>query len=219
MPPDDGIEMASEFYPGDRERTVVMLTRDDLAYSLSAIREAGLGAYLLKPVKRAELLAAVADLTTGSQAEDADLAVRPLAPRADHQAARRILLADDSEDNRLLIAAYLRNTPHQLETAENGLVASEMFKHRRYDLVLLDLNMPVMSGYATAMAMRVWEREQGTSPTPILALTGRAMAEDRTRSIEAGCNDHLTKPIRSEVLMEAISRFTAIDPRDGSEEP
>ena len=77
---------------------------------------------------------------------------------------RRILLADDSEDNRLLIAAYLRNTPHQLETAENGLVAVEMFKHRRYDLVLLDLNMPVMGGYATAMAMRAWEREQGSQP-------------------------------------------------------
>jgi CheY-like chemotaxis protein len=209
MPPDNGIELAGEFSAGDRQRTVMMLTRDDLAYALSAIREAGLGRYLLKPVKRTDLLAAVANIMVAAgQTEGAEPASRPAAPRADHPASRRILLADDSEDNRLLIAAYLRNTPHQLDTAENGLVASEMFKHSRYHLVLLDLNMPVMSGYATAMAMCAWEREQGASPTPILALTGRAMEEDRVLSMEAGCDGHLTKPIRSEVLMEAISRFT-----------
>jgi CheY-like chemotaxis protein len=192
----------------------MMLTRDDLAYSISALREAGLGHYLLKPVKRAELLATVANIAAGGRTEDAKPAVRPVALRDDHLPVCRILLADDSEDNRLLIAAYLRNTPHQLETAENGLVAAEMFRYRRYDLVLLDLNMPVMGGYAAVMAMRAWEREQGASQTPILALTGRAMAEDRVRSMEAGCNGHLTKPIRREVLMEAISRFTGVAPRD-----
>jgi CheY-like chemotaxis protein len=214
MPPDDGIELAREFCAGDRERTVMMLARDDLAYGLSAIREAGLGRYLLKPVKRAELLVVVANIAAGGQTEDARPAFHPTASRDDHLPSCRVLLADDSEDNRLLIAAYLRNTSHQLETAENGFVAAEMFKHCRYDLVLLDLNMPVMGGYATVMAMRAWEREQGSSQTPIIALTGRAMAEDRVRSMEAGCNGHLTKPIRREVLMEAISRFTGVAPRD-----
>jgi two-component system sensor histidine kinase/response regulator len=129
-------------------------------------------------------------------------------PRPAQSPALRILLAEDSEDNRVLIAPYLRNTPHRLETAENGRVAVDMFKTNWYDLVLLDINMPVMGGHAAAAAMRAWERDQGANPTPIVALTGRAMAEDRARTLEAGCNGHLTKPIGREVLMEAIERFT-----------
>ena len=84
-----------------------------------------------------------------------------------------------------------------------------MFKTRRYDLVLVDVNKPVLDGYSAVAAMRTWEHEQGASPTPIVALTGRAMVEDRVRAIEAGCNGHLTKPLRRAVLMEAISRFTS----------
>jgi len=87
-----------------------------------------------------------------------------------------------------------------------------MFNTRRYDLVLIDMNMPVQDGYSAVVSMRAWEREQGTSPTPIIALTGRVMVEDRVRAIEAGCNGHLTKPLRRAVLMEAISRFTNAAP-------
>ena len=111
-----------------------------------------------------------------------------------------------------MLAAFLRHTPHQLETAENGRIAVEMFKTRHYDLVLLDLNMPVMGGYGAVAAMRTWEQEQGASPTPVIALTGRAMAEDRVRSIAAGCNGHLTKPLRREVLMEALAQYTSARP-------
>jgi CheY-like chemotaxis protein len=68
--------------------------------------------------------------------------------------------------------------------------------------------MPVLNGYGAIAAMREWEREQNIGPTPIVALTGRAMVEDRTRSLEAGFVGHLTKPLRGEILLEAISRFT-----------
>ena len=120
----------------------------------------------------------------------------------------RILLAEDSEENRLLIAAFLRGTPHQLDTAENGRIAVEMFKASRYDLLLVDVNMPVLDGYSAVASIRAWEREHAASPTPIVALTGRAMVEDRARAIEVGCNGYLTKPLRRAVLMEAILRFT-----------
>jgi two-component system, sensor histidine kinase and response regulator len=207
MPPDSGIELATEFAPSDRERTIVMLTSDDFPRGPRVASEAGLRHHLLKPIKRAELLDAVANVTARAQTVSGKLAAEPGPPRAENPRALRILLAEDSEDNRLLIAAYLRGSPHNLDTAENGRVAVEMFKTRRYDLVLVDVNMPVLDGYSAVAAMRAWEREQGASPTPILALTGRAMVEDRVRSIEAGCNGHLTKPLRSAVLMEAISRF------------
>jgi CheY-like chemotaxis protein len=83
-----------------------------------------------------------------------------------------------------------------------------MFRSKRYDLVLLDINMPVLNGYGAIAAMREWERQQNIGPTPIVALTGRAMLEDQTRSLEAGFIGQLTKPFRGEMLLEAISRFT-----------
>jgi signal transduction histidine kinase/DNA-binding response OmpR family regulator len=212
MPPDIDIELAGEFDQSDRERTIVMLTNDDLPRGPRVARETGLGRHLLKPIKRAELLDTVASVAARAQTVAGKLAAEPEPPRAESLRGLRILLAEDSEENRLLIAAYLRGTPHQLDTAENGRVAVEMFKTRGYDLVLVDVNMPVLDGYSAVAAMRTWEHEQGASPTPIVALTGRAMNEDRVRAIEAGCNGHLTKPLRRAVLMEAISRFTSAAP-------
>jgi len=108
----------------------------------------------------------------------------------------------------LVMEEFLRSTPYQVDTAENGRVAVDMFKAKGYDLVLVDVNMPVLDGYGAVAAMRAWEREHRVIPTPMVALTGRAMIEDRVRSLEAGCNGHLTKPIRGALLMETISRFT-----------
>jgi two-component system sensor histidine kinase/response regulator len=208
MPPDTGIELAKEFDPLDRERTIIMLTSNDLPGGPRVAREIGLGHHLLKPIKRAQLLDAVASVAAKAQKVAKEPAIQPEPPREENLRALRILLAEDSEENRLLIAAYLRDTPHQLDTAENGRIAVEMFNTRRYDLVLIDMNMPVQDGYSAVASMRAWEREQGTSPTPIIALTGRVMVEDRVRAIEAGCNSHLTKPLRRAVLIEAISHFT-----------
>ena len=157
-----------------------MFTRDDFPRGPRAARNAGLVHHLLKPIKRSGLLDAVASV----MARDQTAAGRPAAPRplrVENSPAFRILLAEDSEDNRLLMAAFLRNSPCQLDNAENA-------------------------------AMREGEREQGASPTPLVALTGKAMAEDRVRSIEVGCNGHLTKPLQREALMEAISRFSSAAP-------
>ena len=214
MPPYIGTELAVEFDQSDRERTIIMLTNDDLPRGPRVAREAGLGRHLLKPISRAELLDAVATVAARAQTEARKAAAEPGPPRAENVRGLRILLAEDSEDNRLLIAAYLRGTPHQLDTAEDGRVAVEMFKTKRYDLVLVDVNMPVLDGYSAVVSMRAWEHQQGASPTRIIALTGRAMVEDRVRAIEAGCNGHLTKPLRRGVLMEAISHFTNAAPAD-----
>jgi CheY-like chemotaxis protein len=210
MPPNSGIALAMDFDPSDRQRTIVMLTSDDFPRGPRAASKAGLGRHLMKPVKRAELLNAVESVEARAQAAVGKHApiLRPFG--GEDLRALRILLAEDSEDNRLLIEAFLRGTPHKLDTAENGRVAVDMFETRSYDLVLIDLNMPVLDGYKAVAAMRAWEREQGARPTPMVALTGRAMIEDRVRSVEAGCDAYLTKPIHRAVLMDAISRFTNV---------
>jgi two-component system sensor histidine kinase/response regulator len=209
MSPDDGLALAREFDQSERDRDIVMFTRDDFPRGPRDARDAGLVRHLMKPIKRGELLDAMASVAARCQTAVGSLAANPLPSKADNVRALTILLAEDSEDNRLLIAAYLRGTPHRLETAENGRVAVEMFKTRTYDLVLMDINMPILDGLSAASAIRAWEGQQRIKSTPIVTVTGRAMVEDRSRSIEVGCNGHLTKPLPRAVLMEAISHFTS----------
>ena len=116
----------------------------------------------------------------------------------------RILLAEDSPDNRLLIAAYFKRLPYQIETAENGKVAVEKFCSGRYDLVLMDIQMPVMDGYTAVRTIRAWETEHRRPATPILALTASTLDDDIRRAFAAGCNAHIAKPVRKATLLTAI---------------
>lgn len=118
--------------------------------------------------------------------------------------AMRILLAEDSADNRMLVLSYLKKTPYQIEIAQNGLEAVEQFKKSTFDLVLMDVRMPEMDGHASTRAIREWEKAQGRTRTPIIALTAHAFAEDIKRSLEAGCDSHLAKPIFKNTLLQAI---------------
>lgn len=121
----------------------------------------------------------------------------------------RLLLVEDSEDNRFLVQAYLKNTPYRIDTAGNGQVAVENFLSDVYDLILMDMQMPVMDGYTATREIRRLEREEGRKRTPIIALTANALREDLQKSIDAGCDVHLTKPISKQVLLETLQEFAA----------
>ena len=129
------------------------------------------------------------------------------APAKD-QRALRILLAEDSPDNRLLVQSYLKHTPHHLELADNGAIAVAKFRARGFDLVLMDMQMPVLDGYAATRKIRQWEEEIGRPPTPIIALTAFALQEEIRKSLDAGCTAHLTKPIKKATLLNAIQEYT-----------
>src|SRR5882672_10726804 len=120
----------------------------------------------------------------------------------------RILIAEDSPVNLLLIERYLKDPVYEIDTACDGAVAFQKFQSGAYDLVLMDLQMPVMDGYAATRTMRAWEVEHRKAPTPILALTAHAFQEEREKSLAAGCNAHLIKPIRKPELLEAIRQHT-----------
>jgi PAS domain S-box-containing protein len=117
-----------------------------------------------------------------------------------------ILLVDDSEDNRLLIQSFLKNTPFKVDMARNGREAVDMFTASAYDIVLMDIQMPVMDGHEATRQIRQWERSQGRRATPVLALTAYALEEEIRKSYEAGCTGHLTKPVSKSALIEAIRR-------------
>jgi len=125
--------------------------------------------------------------------------------------AVRILLAEDSADNRTIALAYLEDTPYRVEVAVNGAMACEMFESGRYDLVLMDRQMPIMDGLTATRTIRAWERENQRSPTPIIALTASALKGDRETCLAAGCTAYLSKPIKQAVLLQAIRDHASAD--------
>jgi CheY-like chemotaxis protein len=120
-----------------------------------------------------------------------------------------ILVAEDNEDNQMLSQSYIKKTPHQLTLAENGAVAVETFEAGAYDLVFMDVQMPVMDGYRATAMIRQWEREYHRIPVRIIVLTANAFTEDVQKSLAAGCDSHLTKPIKKATLLAAIDEVAS----------
>lgn len=156
-------------------------------------------------------------------AESPELEAAAIRPRKTDvlEGISRVLLADDSQYNVLLIKAYLKNSGIQVEVAENGKIAVEKVLSNRPDLILMDLQMPVMDGLEATRAIRQAEGRTGARPIPILALTADAGQEAVSRSLSAGCSEHLSKPIKRTILLEAIARhlhgIIRITPPEGLE--
>jgi len=123
-----------------------------------------------------------------------------------------ILLADDSADNRFLILSYLRESEPVVDIAENGEAATQLFRCNRYDVVLMDIEMPAMDGYAATREIRRFEKETGAPRTPVLALTAHAFAEMAAKGLEAGFTAILTKPIRKKALLEGLAKHLGAAP-------
>ena len=98
----------------------------------------------------------------------------------------------------------MKQTDHSLEIAEHGAIAVEKFKVTHYDVIIMDMHMPVMDGYSATKAIRSWERDHDLPATPIIALTALALKEESARIFEAGCNTHLTKPVKKSTLLEIL---------------
>jgi len=218
MPGMDGFELAKhikETMGNIKNTTVMMLTSDDRSGDRALCKEFDITFYLVKPIKRAELLAAIATIM-GRKIEPV-VGKIPEARSADLTKIRslNLLLVEDSADNRLIIQAYFKRASDHIDIAENGAIAVEKFKSGKYDLVFMDVQMPVMDGYTATREIRKWEQEQGRKQTPIIALTAHAMKEDVQKSLDAGCTDHLTKPIRRATLMEAVQKHTGAKNKKG----
>ncbi len=128
-------------------------------------------------------------------------------PEALPRPGARVLLVEDNEDNRYLIQAYLAKTGVLLDFASEGRSAVEAAQTKQYDLILMDIQMPIMDGYEATRVIRSWEEEVGHPPVPIIALTANATLEAVRKSSLVGCNDHLTKPVARDRLLETIARY------------
>jgi two-component system, sensor histidine kinase and response regulator len=209
IPPDGGLELAQRIcgHDGAHPEIVMMLATDDLTSKIARLKSIKVEGYVAKPIKRSELLAAIKGALKRSTATG-DKPAAPIVPPAELPTLvdrpLKILVADDSSDNRMLVSAYLRKTPYQLEEVEDGQQAFDRATSGPYDLVLMDIQMPNVDGYTAVRMIRRWERENGVPRVPIIALTASALGEAVKKAYESGCDIHLAKPVKKATLLRAI---------------
>ena len=117
---------------------------------------------------------------------------------------KKVLLVDDSDVNRILISEYLKNKNFVITEAINGEDAVAKFQKENFDIILMDMQMPIMDGYSATKEIRKLEQERNIPPAQIIAVTAYALREEQLKSLEAGCDTHLSKPILKEELLNVL---------------
>lgn len=205
MPKMDGIETARRLRTiVGREITIMIMT----AYDCSGIEEeahaAGVDLLIEKPLFRSTLESAFEQVYSGKARLETECS-----PKTYDFKGRRILLAEDHPLNTEIAVKLLQRVGFQVDTAENGLRVLERYRESElnyYDAVLMDIRMPLMDGLSAAAAIRNLNRPDAAR-TPIIAMTANAFEDDVQKSLAAGMNAHLAKPIEPEVLYRALHEF------------
>jgi PAS domain S-box-containing protein len=211
MPEVDGFSLAERIraHPDLAGATVMMLSSAGQPVDAARCQKLGLAAYLTKPIKQADLYRAI--LAALGTATVAPVATPPPPARASR--ALRLLLAEDNPVNQKLAVRLLEKRGHSVIVAGNGVEALKAIEQQAFDLMLMDVQMPVMDGFETTAAIRARERGSG-SHLPIIAMTAYAMKGDRERCLEAGMDGYVSKPIQPGELWQTIEQFT---PPQGAE--
>ena len=131
----------------------------------------------------------------------------PLVPSLPAELRLHVLLAEDSPESQELMRFYFQGTPYRVTIVADGEQAIAAFQADRFDIVLIDLQMPGMDGFTATRLIRAWESSHQHPPTPILALTANAFREAEEQCLAAGCTGFLTKPIRRPQLLDALNTY------------
>ena len=183
---------------------LILLTSDQNISDRKQAESLGICGYLEIPFERPKLFDVIGKVLQSRSA-------RPSADLTNGGIRRpRILLAEDSPANVVLIKAYLGQQAVDLEIVENGKFALDRVRYVDFDLIFMDMQMPEMGdGYTATREIRRWEQENSRTPVPIIALTAHALPQEAAKSLAAGCTAHLTKPIHKKTVLETLARYAA----------
>lgn len=213
LPGVDGLNLAEEFlqHRALADRVVLLISSADRQTYSEHCQQLDQVVFLEKPLSQAKLLAAVQrGVCEGRNGETARLGDKAEARPLPEIAARclRILLAEDTPANQKLLVGILKKRGHVVEVAHNGQEAVEMAQQQRFDVILMDVQMPVMDGFQATGLIRE-ALPAGDRHTPIIALTAHAMRGDRERCLEAGMDAYIAKPIDRQQLLETVENCAA----------
>jgi len=212
MPGMDGCDLSHEVRrnPDFGRIPIVLLSSSARHGEATRCRKLAIASYLTKPVQPSELLAAL--LAAVSHTIDVQkLSPATAVPAEDDTPRLKILIAEDNAVNRILATALLEKRGHTVLATENGREAIDTLERETVDMVLMDIQMPVMDGFEAIRAIRKKEQITGAH-LPIIALTAHAMKGDRERCLEAGADEYVTKPIRMSELFAAMKRVETDKP-------
>ena len=209
MPEIDGYALAAQLRKlrGPGQLGIVMMGNLGEQINDEQMREHQVQGYLVKPVDPHELVAVLNGLAR--PALPAPVASSEAAGDAGTAVSWRVLLAEDTPVNQTLVIMLLTRMGHEVTVANNGLEAVDAFGNGQFDLVLMDIQMPEMSGLEATAAIRVLEHQRGQIPVPIIAVTAHALKGDRERYLESGMDGYVAKPLSFEALKSEMQRCMA----------
>jgi len=215
MPEMDGFTLAAKLAARGwtLNTAVLMLSSSADPDDAARCQQLGVGTYMVKPIRQTELLTALISVLDGQHQHDNATREPAETPAETTETAapiipRMILLAEDNVVNQRVARALLEKRGHTVVVVDNGRDATEALAAQQFDLVLMDLQMPVMDGLQATAAIRAMEQTSGRH-TPIVAMTAHAMRGDDRRCLEAGMDAYLPKPIKVADLMSTIERLTS----------
>ena len=218
MPEMDGISTlkAIRRTPGIGRTPVVMMTAYGREEVMNNAKLAGTDAFLIKPIKQSILFDTIMNVFHQKSPESASETVIPEEfpmSNSDHLRGCRVLLAEDNLINQQIATEILQDAGMIVDIANNGKEAVAAVGNTAYDAVLMDVQMPKMDGYEASRRIRSDNRFRAL---PIIAMTAHAMRGDREKCLEAGMNEHVTKPIDTDVLFAALSRWIEPESKTGA---
>ena len=206
MPHMDGYEFVERLrdLAGDHPTAVLMLSSTGTYGDVERCRRLGIHQYMIKPVTTAELRQAVRSALGLVRASVSG--IMPHGPELPDTGPRRILLAEDNPVNQALAIGLLKRWGHEVILAVDGTQALALLEREDFDIVLMDVQMPILDGLAATRRQRTREGASG-SHVPIVAMTAHAMQGDRERCLAEGMDDYISKPIRSEELRALLEKY------------
>jgi two-component system sensor histidine kinase/response regulator len=212
MPVVDGFALAARIraHEGLKGGAILMLSSSDGLGQAARAREAGISLTLMKPIKQSELLDAIVTLLGAARNDDVETPAR----MRDARAPLRVLLVEDNPVNQHLARMILEKEGHAVVLARNGREALARHGPERFDVVLMDVQMPEMDGLEATAAIRRLESQTGAH-VPIIGVTAHAMKGDRERCLAAGMDGYVSKPIRPEALLDSIDAAVKLHPQPG----
>ena len=214
IPDMDGFGLAERLraMPACGAVPVVMLSSGAMRDDAQRCRDMGLAGYFVKPIAADELLVALHRVLGVAAAREAKMDVtQELVTRhllRDTREDLSILLVEDHPVNQKLVVSLLRKWGHEVTAAEDGAIGLEKFRDGRFNLVFMDMQMPVMDGLEATRRIRALEQEEGRTRTTIVAMTANAMQGDRDACLAAGMDDYLSKPVKPKELLEFLLEFS-----------